>query len=280
MTFIFLPEDGASANDELARFHEEFLAAGNVGWVEREADFRWLMSHWLKPQPWKQGGTTCALYQGSAMQACGIQAQRHVNTAYAITTWMKVGEYIQPEWVPFADIESGKNPIIRGDILYWVGSRGMAPNVWRKLTTGHVGCVLTGDGFTWKTAEGGGGLPLGTCRMSDAPKDITKTKNGRALQGLWRPNHMRSVIRGRREPEDIHDTQPDGFVELRRGMRGPRVGEWQNHLLRLHFELPKYGADSDFGGETEAATRAFQIKNTIPNTGIVDRRTFETAKAM
>lgn len=274
MTFVFLPEDGASANDELERFHEEFLAAGPVEWTgPRAADFRELLeSTWLPPVPWKQGGTTCALYQGTAMQAAGLQARRKVNPQYAITTWLKCRGFVGPEWIPVEDLKAAGGAI-RGDLPYFCGG---GPSTWKAATNGHVACVTTGSGLDWILAQGGGAN--GRCKIGDAPVSIL-SHSGRPLRGVWRPNHFASVIRGH-VGEDIHDTQPDGFVELRRGMRGPRVGEWQNHLLRLHFELPKYGADSDFGGETEAATRAFQIKNTIPNTGIVDRRTFETAKAM
>jgi peptidoglycan hydrolase-like protein with peptidoglycan-binding domain len=49
---------------------------------------------------------------------------------------------------------------------------------------------------------------------------------------------------------------------------------WQKALLKAGYLLPKYGADSDFGSETEAATKAFQAKQLIPVTGIVNTLTF------
>lgn len=273
-SFVFLPGDDESANDRLARFHEEFLGPGPSGWVDRAEDFRWLMEHFLPPVPWKQKGTTCALYQGAALMAVGAQVRRPVPAhekpkpkAYAITTWVKF-HFGGEEWIPVERIKSGAEEIIRGDLPYWSNTTSGVD--------GHIGCVRTGEGFTWSTAEGGGGLPKGTCKLSDGAKDILLS-HGRHLRGVVRPNLMASVILPR---PSVHDTKPDGFLELRRGMRGPRVGEWQTELLRLRYELPRFGADSDFGGETEAATRAFQIRNTIPNTGIVDRRTFDTARAM
>ncbi len=274
MTFIFLPGSDESANDRLARFHEEFLAAGPVGWVEREADFRWLMSHYLPPAPWKQKGTTCALYQGACLMAVGAQLRRPVPPreappkAYAITTWVKFS-FSGEQWIPIAKLKSGAEEITRGDLLYWSNTTSGED--------GHIGCVLTGEGFTWATAEGGGGLPKGTCKLSDGTKDILLS-HGRHLRGVVRPNLMKSVILPR--PRNEMPTNPDGFLELHRGSKGPRVGQWQIELLRLGYQLPKFGADSDFGAETEAATRAFQIKNTIPNTGVVDRRTWETARAL
>ena len=45
---------------------------------------------------------------------------------------------------------------------------------------------------------------------------------------------------------------------LRKGAEGNDVKQLQEYLLRLGYSLPKYGADGDFGAETEAAVRAFQ----------------------
>ena len=45
---------------------------------------------------------------------------------------------------------------------------------------------------------------------------------------------------------------------LTKGTEGNDVKQLQEHLLKLGYSLPKYGADGDFGSETEAAVRAFQ----------------------
>lgn len=45
---------------------------------------------------------------------------------------------------------------------------------------------------------------------------------------------------------------------LTKGTEGNDVKQLQEHLLKLGYSLPKYGADGDFGLETEAAVRAFQ----------------------
>lgn len=46
---------------------------------------------------------------------------------------------------------------------------------------------------------------------------------------------------------------------LKRGSAGPDVKALQEHLLGLGYALPKYGADGEFGAETETALRAFQV---------------------
>lgn len=187
--FVFLPGDDEDANQLLARFHEEFLAPGPVGWEARADAMRWLLEHsWLPPLPWKQQGTTCALYQGSAMQCAGVQARRKVNPKYAITTWLKVGGFHGAEWIPRAKLDSGEENIIRGDLPYWCGGDAHS---WPDAKNGHVGCALTGRDFEWATAEGGGAK--GVCRLSAGPKDIS-TSFGRPLRGVWRPNLMTSNI--------------------------------------------------------------------------------------
>lgn len=45
---------------------------------------------------------------------------------------------------------------------------------------------------------------------------------------------------------------------LKKGMNGTDVKALQELLLQLGYSLPKYGADGDFGSETETALKAFQ----------------------
>lgn len=61
---------------------------------------------------------------------------------------------------------------------------------------------------------------------------------------------------------------------LKRGDKGAAVLSMQNALLKWNADiLPKYGADADFGAETEKALKAFQIGNELPVTGVLDAAT-------
>ena len=61
---------------------------------------------------------------------------------------------------------------------------------------------------------------------------------------------------------------------LSRGDHGTAVTAMQANLLAWDPDcLPKYGADGDFGGETEAALRAFQEAAGLPVTGVYDEAT-------
>jgi peptidoglycan hydrolase-like protein with peptidoglycan-binding domain len=64
---------------------------------------------------------------------------------------------------------------------------------------------------------------------------------------------------------------PEG---LSRGDYGTAVRSMQEALLRWDSKcLPKYGADGDFGAETEKALKAFQTAAKLPVTGVYDEAT-------
>lgn len=61
---------------------------------------------------------------------------------------------------------------------------------------------------------------------------------------------------------------------LMRGTKGNYVKQVQNQLIKVGYPLPKYGADSDFGGETEEAVKAFQRDNGLGVDGKVGKLTW------
>lgn len=61
---------------------------------------------------------------------------------------------------------------------------------------------------------------------------------------------------------------------LRRGDKGEDVKELQKELISLGYALPKYGADGDFGKETESAVKAFQTDNGLKADGVVGEKTY------
>ena len=60
---------------------------------------------------------------------------------------------------------------------------------------------------------------------------------------------------------------------LKKGMKGADVKTLQNLLLQLGFKLPRYGADGDYGSETEAAVQAFRKKYGLAPSGTYDDQT-------
>ena len=66
-----------------------------------------------------------------------------------------------------------------------------------------------------------------------------------------------------------------GDRALSRGDAGPDVKALQEALLSLGFALPKYGADGDFGAETQAAVRAFQTARGLEPSGVFDSTAYK-----
>ena len=63
------------------------------------------------------------------------------------------------------------------------------------------------------------------------------------------------------------------FSALRKGDRGESVKTLQKALTAKGFALPKYGADGDFGSETENAVKAFQRAEKLTVDGIAGPNT-------
>lgn len=61
-----------------------------------------------------------------------------------------------------------------------------------------------------------------------------------------------------------------GSDDMRKGSKGSGVKLWQNRLIQWNKDaLPRFGADGDFGGETEDWTKRFQSAVNLPQDGIV-----------
>lgn len=61
--------------------------------------------------------------------------------------------------------------------------------------------------------------------------------------------------------------------DIKFGDTGEAVEQLQKLLMDLGYPLPKYGADGDFGRETEDALKAFQRDHGLPDTGVLDDET-------
>lgn len=70
-----------------------------------------------------------------------------------------------------------------------------------------------------------------------------------------------------------------GSRVLRNGSDGTDVREMQAGLIRLGYDLGKWGADGDFGDQTEMAVKAFQEDNGLEPDGKFGPRTLEKFEA-
>jgi N-acetyl-anhydromuramyl-L-alanine amidase AmpD len=76
-----------------------------------------------------------------------------------------------------------------------------------------------------------------------------------------------------------HPVGEDLTPTLRPGDNGPAVARMQQLLMDAGEKLPLYGADGDFGDETENAVRSFQESQNLTVDGIVGPNTWEALEA-
>ena len=77
--------------------------------------------------------------------------------------------------------------------------------------------------------------------------------------------------------EEYYNTYAKGEATmastLKKGDKGEAVKTLQRYLIEAGYPLPKYGADGDYGTETETAVKAFQAAAGVPVTGTYDAAT-------
>lgn len=79
--------------------------------------------------------------------------------------------------------------------------------------------------------------------------------------------------------EAAPETNHLGDRVLKNGMSGDDVKEMQTDLIRLGYDLGRWGADGDFGDATEEALRRFQKDKRLPVTGTLDADTLKALEA-
>lgn len=106
-------------------------------------------------------------------------------------------------------------------------------------------------------------------------------RSNKIIAGYGRPN-WNLVADATNEPEPTPEPIPTpapvqpstSHSTLRKGARGAEVKEMQEKLIQHGFSLPKYGADGDFGAETDSVLRAFQRANGLEVDGICGKQTW------
>lgn len=165
-------------------------------------------------------------------------------------------------------IKSGQvtNPdVLRiGDMLLYAGTdNGRAK--WGYV--GHVEMVGEINGSTIMLYGHGSGLAKS--------HEMTAYNRYRYQQSSSTPIGNTGLIRVRRYIQSDGETTHG----LKRGDKGAEVANLQRALLSLGYPLPKYGADGDFGEETEQAVTHFQAEHGLTASGIADKDTLEAIAA-
>lgn len=124
---------------------------------------------------------------------------------------------------------------------------------------GHVG-LYVGDGLIIE-AKG-------------TTDGVVKSKITESRWTYW--GELKGVDYGKTEPEKAGsaDKQNDGKPTIRRGSKGEYVTLAQTMLMQRGYNLPKYGADGDFGSETETAVKQFQQDWGLAVDGVIGEKTW------
>ncbi len=76
------------------------------------------------------------------------------------------------------------------------------------------------------------------------------------------------------------DQVASGTTVLNKGAKGEPVTKVQEALIQAGYKLPKFGADGDFGGETQTALKKFQTDAGMkPPSGVLDAQTLKGLEA-
>ena len=244
----------------IARCCEEALRDGPMGRRLRPEFYRTFISCGFDPplqKPHHEGDiggvkTSCGIFVRGALHWSGRRAKKPGKVGGAlIGGWLEGLSFAHDAWVWAEDAIPEPGAVFYRDYSRHAGSDG------------HTGIfVRQFDGSLWVTAEGGGSdanspESRGTvCRMTDAGgKDVrAKDSLARRLIGWWKPAFLRlDTFDGGHA-----DTDPAPARELKKGMRGEDVKDWQKVLLAEGHDLGRWGADGVFGKMTEGATVFFQ----------------------
>ena len=121
---------------------------------------------------------------------------------------------------------------------------GTAVFVWNGEKYSHVGLFI-GDGTV--------------IEAMGAQNGVTTTKVTASKWTYW--GELKGVDYSGAQPEPVPETKPT----IRRGDKGQYVVECQTDLISLGYDLGKWGADGDFGAQTEKAVKAFQKEHNGPD---------------
>ena len=116
----------------------------------------------------------------------------------------------------------------------------------------HTGIVVSIDGNSFQAVEG---------NYSDKVSLVTHKIYGGDVAGFGRPNWK--LVEGVSEssiPDTNTPVEPANTEKriLRKGMSGTDVLKVQENLIKLGYDLGRWGADGDFGRDTREAVKKFQ----------------------
>ncbi len=231
--------------------------AGSANYTKYNRDMKaWAGSAGLNDQ-WCQNFVDWCFVKAFGLE--GAKALIHVFTNYTPTgsnAFKKLGRYVR----------RGSGKPARGDVIYFYSTA--------KGRIGHVGIVTKVSGGTVYTIEGNTSGASTLVTNGGGVRRKSYSLSSSYIDGYGSVDY--SVITGAGEvpaPLKLGDRLLVNYTE------GPDVAELQQALIRLGFDLGKWGADGEFGDCTELAVIAFQTAAGIEADGECGPVTLKTLEA-
>lgn len=193
----------------------------------------------------QKGYSDCSAAVRAAIKAAtGIDIGS--NTSAQINNRNKKGTIVHETTGYYPD----ESKLLPGDCIYFKG------NTSHPLDVGHVE-MYTGPNECYGHGSGTG----------PTKKDLKAYCKSRAN------SKKRYFMAIRWIPEDDSDVADDGEKMLAYGSEGEDVKILQMNLIALGYDLGAYGADGDFGPNTQSALISFQENARLNPTGVYDEAT-------
>lgn len=217
----------------------------------------------------------CQAFVEQCLRDCGLDMNLAGSNAWFREVY-KNGQVMTPE-----DCVKRYGKVPKGAFLFILKNDGGEPAKYKPDGLGnasHIGLVTMprGEGAIHSSSSRGM-----VCESKFAGKTIRN--GGWNRVGLW--NRVEYSTGTPDIPDDpVAPDEPDTqkLPTLRKGSRGDAVTFLQTRLIQMGYDLPLYGADGDFGKETEDAVKGFQMnynynhpENQMPVDGIVGPRTWD-----
>ena len=199
----------------------------------------------------------CATYVSAVAIACGLTdiMPTECSCSKMITLYSKLGRWKEADdYVPqLGDL-----------VMYDWGDSGKGDNTG---SPDHVGIVAYISGNSMKIIEG---------NISNSVAYRALSVNGKYIRGYCLPDYASKADEVKQEVNEEKTSETNTsklpvattyysvrLPLLKKGSEGAAVHSLQVLLLEKDYKLPKYGADGDFGEETETALKAYQKANKL-----------------
>lgn len=165
--------------------------------------------------------------------------------------------------------------------LKWCTSKGELRN--GKRTDGKP--LLPGTAvFTYdkeKDNRGHVGLYIGNGYVIEAAGTKSGVIKSKVTLSKWVEwGELKGVDYGASEPiSEPADEPKDSRPTLRKGTKGDWVTLAQTALINKGYDLGKWGADGDFGSQTEKAVKEFQQDHGLTADGVIGQKTWDALEA-